>query len=178
VPKIITQKRLDVREEEIGVAFLGIDPGQKGGLTYILNGRAHYQPMPETELDIWQWFEHLPQNRFAVLERVHSMPQQSAQSGFTFGRGVGFLRGCLTASQTPFMDASPQEWMKSLGIFNKRKDMNKADGKNQLREKAQALFPTLDLWKDKTIGYKGRQLAVCDALLLAFYCRLKYGGGK
>lgn len=174
MPKLITPKIA------LEYACIGVDPGQKGGMSVIYpTGEVEHTVMPETELEVWEWFRRLSSKHcFAVLEKVHSMPQQSAQSGFTFGAGVGFIRGCLTASRTPFVDVTPQSWMKELGIPFRKKDEDKAAGKLKLLETAMNIFPSLPLWQDKSVGYKGRRLAVCDALLISFFCKMKYGGSN
>ena len=165
-----------------GVIYIGIDPGQKGGLialipigsgsgNTLLDYRVRYTPMPATERDIWLWFACLPSNKkVAVIEKVHSMPNQSAQSGFTFGHNYGFLKCCLIVSDVSFDEVSPQIWMKELGIpFNKSKEKNRTQWKHFLKGKAQQLFPDLPIWAEKDAVM--RQLAISDALLISEFCR-------
>lgn len=153
--------------------FVGIDPGKKGGLVALSSSGkiVDATAMPETELLIADWFQFF-QCR-AVIEKVHSMPGQGVASMFTFGRGYGFLRGCLHCHEIPFDEVNPQAWQKELGIppRNKKSESN-ARFKMRLLEKAQQLFPTYELWKEPRA--KGKQLSVCDALLIAEYCRRIY----
>lgn len=166
----------------IPTLYLGIDPGQAGGVAILLSRAsglevAGIHPMPETERDIWNLFfgvPHLPYQRVAMIERVHSMPNQSAQSGFTFGAGYGGLRMAIIACGIPFEEVTPQSWQKAFGIKPRGKEENKGQFKKRLRAKAQQLFPSLAIWNEsKSLG---RQLAIADALLIAEFCRRKHNG--
>ncbi len=143
--------------------FLGIDPGQSGGLAWIEDGRegdpaaAFAMKMPDTERDLWikvaAETERSARTVFAVIEKVHSMPKQGVASSFKFGQSYGFLRGCLIASGIPFEEVSPQAWQKELGCLSK-------GDKNVTKARAQQLFPA-----EKVTH------ATADALLLAEYAR-------
>lgn len=162
------------------MTYIGIDPGQKGGLVSICQGKILSAiAMPSSERDIADWFQQF-ENREAdnqmvkaVIERVHSMPKQGVASSFQFGKGYGFLRGCLISSGIAFEDIPPQTWMKSLHIPSV-KGSSKGEQKEKLRAKAQQLFPALPLWKE--LKSKGKQLAIADALLLAHYCQRRNEG--
>lgn len=164
--------------------YVGIDPGQSGGMA-LLTGRTIISAvMPESDLDVWRWLDSVAEknperhawgiNVFAVIEKVHSMPKQGVASSFTFGRGVGFLHGCLTAAGIPYEAVPPQTWMKALGIPPRKKSAGKAEGKAALLNHAQRLYPQLSLWKEPRS--RGRQLAICDALLIATFCQRKHEG--
>jgi hypothetical protein len=174
------KKKSSTRKIPDGCIVIGIDPGKSGGLVALHpNGKVVATPMPDTERDIWEWFVGIPTeaNVIGTIELVHSMPQQSAQSGFTFGRGYGFLRACLYAANISFEDASPQTWLKALGIKSgTQKETGKAAWKKVLKGKAQQFYPSLPIWKEpKSVG---KQLAISDALLIAEYCRrINFGGG-
>lgn len=122
--------------------------------------------MPETEFDIACLFEPFSKlyNRGnfgakALLEKVHAMPGQGVTSMFTFGKGYGFLRGCLSSGGIPFDDVTPQAWQKALGCLTK-------GDKNVSKAKAQQLFPHLKITH-----------ATADALLIGEYLRRREGGG-
>jgi hypothetical protein len=179
------------REHRITIA---VDPGVNGGLVCIhCDGTIEPTPMPQTDRDVWSWFDKMiivnpAVGKFAVIEKVASSPQMGVVSAFTFGQGYGFLKGCLTAIGIPFEEVRPQVWQKFLGIpprvqgkktkvLNKRGKMvtrrvggeSDTQWKQRLRAKAQQLYPSLPLWEDpKSIG---RQLAVSDALLIAQFAR-------
>lgn len=179
--------------------FIGIDPGQSGGLVYILSGWTQARPMPDTDLGISAFFsavtihaESENCSRFAVIEKVTSSPQMGVASAFTFGCGYGKLLMALTQELIQFEEVRPQVWQKALGIpprkpHDKKKRVKNRKGKwvikkyggetddqwkCRLRRKAQQLFPQLTVWHEP----KYKQLAVADALLIATYCQRKHEG--
>lgn len=155
--------------------YLGLDPGKKGGMAFIDEDGIvlGFAAMPDAELDLSYAISAWPIH-FVVIEQVSSSPQMGVTSAFTFGRGYGFLRGVLIANEIPFMQVRPQVWMKALGIRTKKKKETATQWKNHLRGVAQQRFPSLELWKGTR--NKGEQLAVCDALLIAEYCRITNRG--
>lgn len=171
MPKISDTSSQNLSQPER--CWIGIDPGLHGGLVALFSsGKILATAMPSTDREIWVWFNDLSDSsivELACLERVHSMPNQSAQSGFTFGCGFGKIVMALCASSIPYETVTPQSWMKSLGIPSKKKTESKSQWKNRLLKMAQELFPKLPLW-DKPKS-KGEQLAIADALLIAYACR-------
>lgn len=162
-----------------GGSYIGVDPGQKGGIAVVENNNVVFcTEMPSTERDIWEVFQEIREqtngfnNLVAMIELVHSMPKQGVASSFKFGLNYGLVRMAIVASEIPFEEVSPQKWMKAMGINHQ--GMEKKEGKELLLKKAQQLFPKLPLWKEPRS--KGRQLAVCDAILLAEYCQRKENG--
>lgn len=147
--------------------ILGIDPGQKGGIAWISESDSRACKIPETERDIFECLKcAAPQTAFCFLERVHAMPafekgsdgkrkrrNVGTQSMFTFGRGYGFLRGCLVALEIPFDEVTPQKWQRALACLTK-------GDKNVSKAKAQQLFPNLKVTH-----------STADALLIAEYGR-------
>lgn len=144
--------------------YIGIDPGQSGGIA-ILSNKNEVIKMPSTEKDIWEWFDFHKNNCFAIIEKVHSMPGQGVASTFKFGKGYGGLRMALIAAGIPFDEVTPRMWQKSLGITSKAKTESKTEFKNRLKAKAQQLFPQIKM-----------TLSICDALLIAEYNRRKQKG--
>jgi hypothetical protein len=161
--------------------YLGIDPGQSGGLVALCGDRVALTSMPVTERDVWDWLKTNSwmtetSKNFAVLELVHSFPHQGIASSFKFGQGFGALRMALTGLGVPFELASPQKWQQAMGISprkkGKRKNKSGGDGwieiggesktqfKNRLKAVAQRYFPSEKV-----------TLATADALLLSLYCR-------
>lgn len=157
--------------------WVGIDPGQSGGISVITGGASlpTCLPMPESERDIWDVVQRMTETDYStslkihcVIERVHAMPKQGVSSSFKFGQGYGSLRMALIAAGISFDDVPPQTWMKAM-VVKSVKDSTKAQQKEKLRAYAQQLFPALPIWKEPKS--KGRQLAVADSLLIAEYCR-------
>jgi len=147
--------------------------------------------MPKNDADLWDWLT-LPKvwREVEGIRTIICLEQVSGYIGgvghpgsamFRFGEGYGFLRGLLYAAGFRTGDGNlfltpPQEWMRGLGLRKRRKG-SKLDGlpnggketdtewKNYLRQEASKRFPQLKV-----------TLAVSDALLLAWYCRQKFGG--
>lgn len=132
--------------------------------------------MPETERDIWLWFRDLGQFHIthAVIENVHAMPSQGVTSMFSFGKIYGLLRMALIAAEIPFEEVGPRTWQKALGVVPKKKEESKVQFKQRLLALAQQLYPNLEIWTQKKS--KNKQLAICDAILLATYCQRKQEG--
>ena len=151
--------------------WLGIDPGKQGGFA-LIDSRGNvvdYQQMPQTEPDVSVILETWTATRIetkAVIECVRSSPQMGVVSAFTFGRGYGFLLGCLTG-RCSLQEVRPQVWQKALGIPPRKKSEAQKHFKNRLRAEAQRMFPNLSLW-GRTLT---EQRAVCDALLIVEYAR-------
>jgi hypothetical protein len=152
--------------------FIGIDPGGQGGIAILWNGLITY-PMPDTEKDIWEAIDNINLLRHAniielgistthcMIEAVHSMPGNAAQSMFKFGMNYGALRLALIAAGIPFESVRPEVWQKGMGIPSKRTTSStKSEHKTYLYARAQELFPREKFRRD-----------VADAVLLAEYCR-------
>jgi len=159
--------------------FIGIDPGSlSGGLVSISDEGEIIAAdvMPDTLRDIWLWFKQQAaftySRIFAVLEKVHSMPNQGVASSFTFGTNFGHLQMALTAANIPFELCLPRNWQKGLEIAPKAKAEDKRAFKFRLLANAQQLFPAFELWSQPKTKIK--QLAIADALLMAEYCRRKF----
>lgn len=134
--------------------YIGVDPGMSGGLVSLGGGEDHVSPMPDTELGVWQWLNAIP-TRFkglisdpvAMIEKVHSMPQQGVASTFKFGVSYGGLRMALIAVGIPFEEVTPQAWQKALGIPSRdKKRETHPQYKLRLLKIAQQIYPSLPLW--------------------------------
>ena len=141
--------------------IIGIDPGKSGGLALWQDKLGMTaNRMPSTEQDVYWILKDAPgPTSYAYIEYVHSTPQMGVRSAFTFGQGYGFLRGVLVACSIPFEEVRPQVWMSEFGM-KKAKSESKTQWKHRLRQKAQQLFPHLEV-----------TLATADALLLCEYGR-------
>lgn len=164
--------------------YIGIDPGKKGGITVIINDRLEIYLMPIIESDISNIFRIVSflifspapagmtveeyklseeyKNRDkakAIIEAVHAFPGQGVTSMFTFGRGYGFLRGCLVSLGIPFEEVSPRKWQSYFGL-SKNKGETQPDYKKRILQKAQNMFPNSSV-----------ALQTADSLMLAEYLR-------
>jgi crossover junction endodeoxyribonuclease RuvC len=156
--------------------FLGADPGLSGGLALLDESGAivDASKMPETEHDLAEYVrEFAPRIRKAVIEGVHSMPQQGVSSAFKFGRQYGSLRMALIAHGIKLDTVTPQAWQRRMGlvikgrsglrIAKKLKGTSQTQKKNRNKARAQELFPKQRMTH-----------AIADALLLAEFCRLSF----
>lgn len=150
---------------------MGIDPGLTGGLAVIAGngGILDCTATPATELDLLQWLSNHTQAKVALIERVSSRPNQSAQSGFTFGKVYGTVCMAVIASRIPLQNVTPKFWQTEFKIKPKGKNEKHYHWKDRIRQTAQHLFPKLDLWEEN----KGIQMSICDAILIAEYARRK-----
>lgn len=137
------------------MTFIGIDPGQSGGIAFVDEHDLGAHKMPDTERDIFELLRDLAAAGPAVarIERVSSSPQMGVVSAFTFGSSYGGLRMALIAAGIPFEEVSPVKWQREMGCLTK-------GDKNVSKAKAQQLFPLLKVTH-----------SIADALLIAEFCR-------
>lgn len=172
--------------------YIGIDPGKKGGLVSIyydvsvdgIRPEVMATDMPDSEEGVWEWFDNATtvdrRTRIhAMIEQVHSMPQQGVASSFTFGMGYGGLRMACVACGIRLQSVTPQAWHKVFdvparpkvkgekGLKGRRKEGAYTKWKLQIRDIAKQLFPKLYVWGCSQTF----QLSVCDALLIAEFSR-------
>lgn len=142
------------------MSFLGVDPGQTGGLAVMNDDGSlcSIRKMPETERDVCDAFTACPPLALAIIERVHSFPDQGVASSFKFGMNYGLLRGILVALGIAFEDTPPQTWQRYMHCLTH-------GNKNVSKARAQTLFP----------GFKITH-CTADAVLIAKYAREKYLG--
>lgn len=138
--------------------YMGIDPGQNGGIAVITEtgGIAKLYPFSEEFLiSISQSFSGK-----CVLEKVNAMPHQGVVSMFNFGMNYGFIQGVLKSCGIPFELVPPVKWKKEFSVT---KD------KNTSIEVAKRLFPGVNLKATSrcTKDHDG----MAEALLMAEYAR-------
>lgn len=148
---------LNATAQDVPTCVMGVDPGAAGGLA-IKDAEGYLaHALPKTERDTWDLFDELaPRIKFAVIEKVHSMPGQGVASTFAFGRNYGFLRACLIAAQIPFEEVTPTTWQKAFGLTRKAKTETSTAKKNRHKQQAQQMWP-----REKVTHAKA------DAILLA-----------
>ena len=142
--------------------YIGIDPGKGGGIAATTGELSICSKCPETVADMARLLDSLVDmgdRPFAIIEAVHSMPKQGVVSTFTFGKGYGSWLGILAALKVPYMQVTPQKWMKHYGTMPKIKK----DRKHHLKHLAQQRYPELHT-----------TLATADAILLAHYALANY----
>lgn len=153
--------------------YLGIDPGQSGGMAILTSEGeiVDVSKMPETETDVSEYIREFSKTIcMAVIEGVHAMPKQGVSSSFKFGRQYGGLRMALIAHQIRFETVMPGVWQKSMSCLSQGRNGptdGKTEKKNLTKSKAQELFPVLP---------DGSRIthAIADALLLAEFARRRF----
>jgi hypothetical protein len=168
--------------------YIGVDPGIGGGMAAIVETdygqgtrKRHvvYTSVGEY-CEIRSWLAQFEDfGRYALIEKVHSSPQQGVASAFTFGKIAGALEMALCCAYIEPKEVRPKQWMDALSILSgktggwgrkklsaKEKYQLQKAQKQKLLDKAKELFPQIDLWDQKLEN----QRAMCDALLIAEYC--------
>lgn len=173
--------------------IIGIDPGINGAIAAISKNdsetHVNVYEMPETERDIHDLFQSLVKQGYktALIEKVASMPGNAARSMFTFGRGYGAVRMAMICNGIVFEEVLPRAWQETLGIVPRKKvpksektvskdqkrklaalsSLYKKEHKNQLKAKAQQLFP-----------YVRVSLQNADALLICEHAHRRSGSSQ
>jgi hypothetical protein len=170
--------------------YIGIDPGQKGGIAMLIPNQKpilHKMPLIESELDLEKLLEYIDPGSYSchiIIENVHSIFGTSAASNFSFGFGCGQLFATLKLSGIPFTQISPKVWQKEIWqgvkpieILDSKKKTKDGKPKYKIDTKATSLlavirlFPGIDLrGSDRS---KKEHDGIVDALCLAEYGRRK-----
>ena len=144
--------------------YIGIDPGNSGGICAITKDHAVCYKTPGTVYDIALLLNNITKDYsrpIAIIEAVHSMPGNSGRSMFTFGTNYGIWLGLLAAYPIPYRQVTPSKWMKHYGNTRPK---DKTARKNYLKHQAQQRYPDLHI-----------TLATADAVLIAHYCLITQG---
>lgn len=138
--------------------FIGIDPGNKGGLAIIDNNNIKVQFFSINEYtSILKNYENR-EDVVCYIEQVHSMPNQGTSSMFSFGYNFGLIMGILSAYKINIREVTPQKWKK---YFNLTKD------KEQSIALAKNFYPEVNLKKNSRC--KKDSDGIAEALLIARY---------
>jgi hypothetical protein len=104
---------------ELPFAFIGIDPGAKGGLAVMDKDEKilYCQPIPYIgdEMDVRKValvINHFKKTHqlFAAFERVGAMPGQGVCAMFSFGKTTGQLLAALKILSIPYSEPTPTAW--------------------------------------------------------------------
>ena len=150
-------------------AYIGIDPGQTGGLALVQDAGdlKDVCPMPAIDSEvsgfllgqiIETWQNSTKDRLIAVIEKVSSMPGQGVASTFKFGKNYGIAIGAVHAMGLPIHFVTPQQWKKTFSLINKDKDAS--------RQKATELWPS-----QSTHWPRKKDNGMSDAALIAEHAR-------
>lgn len=107
--------------------LLGCDPGADGAVAIFALSPT---PKPVAVIDLRDGIPHLinslayyaPSCQLAMIERVHSMPNDGKASAFTFGFNAGLLEGVLMSFNINIQKTPPVVWKSILGLKGASKD--------------------------------------------------------
>ena len=157
--------------------YIGIDPGQKGGIA-LLNATSQLWQMMDDPVSLQTLFYRLrsyspivqkeegtDRDIIAVVERAQTMPKQGIVGAFTYGKHYGMLLASLAAAGIPYVEIPPATWKKEIlvGVRDKK-------DKKQVIVFCQKLFPLANLIPE---GCRVEKDGLAEALLLAEYGRRK-----
>lgn len=146
--------------------IIAIDPGLSGGVAWTYcNGDGCFAAvaMPKTEGDIVSLINSIivnTPNYTVFMEEVGGYCGAAMPGGamFNFGRNFGFILGVLAARGVRVELVRPQKWQKHFSLGTVNESGGRTPWKNKLKQKAQQLFPHLDI-----------TLKTADALLILEY---------
>ena len=149
--------------------YIGIDPGQTGGIAIIDEHgvTAEVMPVRDKEIDVPEIVPYFAgmSDPLCVIEKVGAMPKQGVSSTFKFGKGFGKLLGMLEAIEIPYILVTPQQWKKTVLV-----GMNWKGRKVASIEYCRTRYPKLDLKASPRCRKDHDGMA--DALCMAEYGRL------
>ena len=133
--------------------ILGVDPGIRGALAYYDGHAPSIRDMPTRKqmingslrdvIDEQALCKLLRSARanasILVLEQVGGMPGQSGPAAFTFGHGVGLIRGIGVTLGYQIEHVPAARWTGALGLMHSDKDGHRASAAERWSEHA-ALF--------------------------------------
>lgn len=148
--------------------FVGIDPGQKGGIC-ILNAQGEIIsifPMCKYEL-LYNRLGSYNNIAHLVLEKAQAYPKQGVVSVFNYGCHYGILQGIIISLSIPFSLIPPRTWQKNMIFaFNK-----KLDAKEKALLSANRIFKKKSNFWLETSRCKKPHDGMIDAALIAEFCR-------
>ena len=137
--------------------YLAIDPGVKGGVALLDRNILSAYKCPPTVKEMSRLLKTITsKNTIAIIEKVHSFPNQGVASTFKFGNNFGQWQGILASMDIPYIEVSPQKWMKMFQPLPK----DKGDRKRRLKKIAMEYHPEIKVTLD-----------TADAIVMAYYLK-------
>ncbi len=101
--------------------WLAIDPGASGGIAWTdADGVTHAEPMPQGMTALCDAVGVLGLGKGtprAIVEKVGAyMPGNAGPGAATFARHCGHIEAALYCHGIPFVEVTPQAWMKAGGF--------------------------------------------------------------
>ena len=108
-------------------AYIGIDPGQKGGIAILRNNKPPFvkaMPIVEDTVDGYALATYLRSTLYddvigmlpckAWIEKLWGVPGWSSKALFNYGENYGALKGVLSALAIPFDTVAPRTWKQKI----------------------------------------------------------------
>ena len=77
-----------------------------------------------------------------LMERVWARPNNAVRSAFAYGVNYGQWMGIVACHEVPLQTCLPNQWIK---YYECSKDLEYQERKRWLKEKAQSLYPNLNV---------------------------------
>lgn len=147
--------------------YIGIDPGQNGGIAIIDSSEILlYKYSDERLIDLMQWYGDL--NISVWLENVQGFPGRNPRTAIAQGKSWGVIVGILKTFDVLPIIVQPSKWKKEFNLLNSK--LTYKEKKLLDVNKAKELFPDINLVPPKC---KVEHDGMADALLIAEYGRRK-----
>lgn len=156
--------------------YVGIDPGQKGGVSFVSKVAEFTaaESMPKTPNGlialITAWNEDY-QIQHAFIEKAQPMRKkgksQGVVSAFTYGYQSGGIEMLFKMLKIPYSLIPPKEWQKEMFVGTKATD----EPKDRALEAANRIFPKQNFLA--SLRCKKQHDGMIDSILIAEYCRRK-----
>lgn len=124
------------------MVYLGVDPGQKGGIAIVGKDFAEAWRYPgdiQEAASLLGFIKMKHDIKLACIEKVAAMPKQGVSSTFKFGMNYGAWQGALAALAIPYITVTPAKWQKAL------LDAGTGETKERSLNMARRLYPLVDL---------------------------------
>lgn len=166
---------------ELPFAFIGIDPGAKGGLAVMDKDEKilYCQPIPYIgdEMDVRKVasvINHFKKtyNLFAAFEKVGAMPGQGVCAMFSFGKTAGQLLAALKILSIPYSEPTPTSWKEVVLVgmpwkANTAKYKNDKTLSKEENERLKAEFKKLNGSKNNK-AKKDAKMVSCEYVMKRF----------
>lgn len=148
-----------------GVDFLGIDPGNKGGLARLSESSGLWiEPMPESPEKLAELLrDWAPEIRVAYVEELNAFHGAGIGSARALGRSLGVIHGTLAAFKIKTVFIRPQKWMSAIHFTTAQ------DTKERSRAAFKKLFPAVNALA--TARSRVEHEGMIEASLIAEYGR-------
>ena len=143
--------------------YLGVDPGQKGGIAFLSTDSSYAEAeiMPGTVTQIVSSIKRFKGEIVMVVERAQPMPKQGVSSVFSYGQHFGCFEAIAACLEMRYVTVRPAEWKKAMGLNSE---------KTHSILEAERLFPKVELIPPRC---RKPSDGIAEALLIAEYAKRK-----